>query len=149
MPPDLLSQKFMRVVPRVMRAVRQEMRRNFAGIFTVPQMRILVHLDHGPLANKDLAEIQGVSVPAMSRMVDHLVKKGLIKRTGDAKDRRVVRLSLNPSGRKLLAKHRRGVQRLFDARVEPLDPADRKALSQGLSLLEQIFPALKDTHASH
>jgi DNA-binding MarR family transcriptional regulator len=152
MPSDPLSQQFMRSVPRANRVVCQELRRGFAGIYTVPQQRILVRLEDGPLTNKDLAESQGVSVAAMSRAVAQLARQGLIVRRGDPQDRRLVLLSLSPKGRTHLADHSRRMQALFVQRVAPLSKAQRQALSRGLSLLEQIFPAPaspKDKHVSH
>jgi DNA-binding MarR family transcriptional regulator len=152
MPQDPLSQQFMRSVPRANRVVCQELRRGFAGIFTVPQQRILVRLEDGPLSNKDLAESQGVSVAAMSRAVAQLARKGLVQRHDDAHDRRLVLLSLSPKGRTHLAEHSKRMQALFVQRVASLSADDREALSRGLGLLEQIFPLPlhpKDKHARH
>ena len=40
----------------------------------------------------------------MTRMIDRLVRKGLLRRARDAKDRRVVRLELTEAGRRLARK---------------------------------------------
>jgi len=42
-----------------------------------------------------------LSQPALSRMVDRLVSRGLVERTGDADDGRAVRLRLTPNGAEL------------------------------------------------
>jgi DNA-binding MarR family transcriptional regulator len=152
MPADPLSQQFMRAVPRANRVVCQELRRGFAGVFTVPQQRILLRLEDGPLSNKDLAESQGVSVAAMSRAVAHLADQGLVLRRGDSQDRRLVQLSLSPKGRTHLAEHSKRMQTLFAQHIAHLSKDDRAALSRGLSLLEQIFTAphsSKEKHVRH
>ena len=53
----------------------------------------------GPVRLTDLHRRVLLSQPALSRMVDRLVERGLIERHGDAGDRRVVRLALTDAGR--------------------------------------------------
>jgi DNA-binding MarR family transcriptional regulator len=49
----------------------------------------------------DLAREQSTDTGSMTRMIDRLVRKGLLRRARDAKDRRVVRLELTEAGRRL------------------------------------------------
>jgi len=51
----------------------------------------------------DLAELFGVSVPAMSRAVDALVKAKLATRVEDPEDRRVRRVKITAKGKSLVA----------------------------------------------
>lgn len=51
-----------------------------------------------PLRLWELREGVLLSQPALSRLVDRLVTRGLIARTADDTDRRAVRLSLTPAG---------------------------------------------------
>jgi DNA-binding MarR family transcriptional regulator len=53
----------------------------------------------GPVRLTDLHRRVLLSQPALSRMVDRLVERGLVERCDDAGDRRVVRLTLTASGR--------------------------------------------------
>jgi DNA-binding MarR family transcriptional regulator len=50
----------------------------------------------------DLAEVFGVSVPAMSRAVDALVKKGLATRVEDPEDRRARQVKITAKGKDLV-----------------------------------------------
>ena len=52
----------------------------------------------------DLAREQSTDTGSMTRMIDRLVRKGLLRRARDAKDRRVVRLELTEAGRRLARK---------------------------------------------
>lgn len=78
---------------------------------TLPQYRVLVVLGtRGPRPASSLAAALGVAPPTATRMCDRLVRKGLISRRTNERDRRQVMLSLTPAGRKLLdtvAAHRR------------------------------------------
>lgn len=54
-----------------------------------------------PLRLSDLSEYVLLSQPALSRLVDRLVERGLIERCADPSDARAVRLSLTDAGRSL------------------------------------------------
>jgi len=53
----------------------------------------------------DVADFLPVSNAAASKAVDRLVRRGLVRRTEAAADRRAVELSLTPEGRALLAQY--------------------------------------------
>jgi len=67
----------------------------------MPQFITLRALRHGPLSAGQLAERFGVSRPTITRMVDGLVKKGLVERHAGVEDRRVALTSLTNEGRAL------------------------------------------------
>jgi DNA-binding MarR family transcriptional regulator len=81
--------------------------RSLAGLdaeVTLPQYRALVVLAaRGPQRAADVAAELGVNPSTGTRMCDRLVRKGLIRRTRIPGDRRVVRLTLTPAGRTLVA----------------------------------------------
>src|SRR5919198_4144138 len=87
------------VLPRLNRAMRGQVR-PAAGL-SMPQFIALRHLRHGPQSAGKLAEKFGVSRPTITRMVDGLIKKGLVERHVDPLDRRVAIISLTSSGRDL------------------------------------------------
>ncbi|GMU21558.1 MAG: hypothetical protein AMXMBFR13_16510 [Phycisphaerae bacterium] len=66
---------------------------------TVPQFRALIFLNqHEDATLSALAEHVGLSLPATSRMVQCLVKRGLLERQPLLSDRRYVSLSLTRRG---------------------------------------------------
>jgi DNA-binding MarR family transcriptional regulator len=70
---------------------------------TLTQYRSLVVMaSRGPQGVAALAEAVGVTSPTASRMCDRLVKKGLVTRRIDRRDRRQVRIALSPAGRRLV-----------------------------------------------
>jgi DNA-binding MarR family transcriptional regulator len=81
--------------------------RSLAGLdadVTLPQFRTLVVLAaRGPQRALDVATELGVNPSTGTRMCDRLVRKGLVRRARHAGDRRVVRLTLTPAGRALVA----------------------------------------------
>jgi DNA-binding MarR family transcriptional regulator len=84
---------------------------------TLTQYRSLVVLaSRGPQGVAALAEAVAVTPPTASRMCDRLVKKGLVTRRTDRRDRRQVRIALSPGGRLLVdavtARRRQEIERL-------------------------------------
>ncbi|MDX1934619.1 MAG: MarR family transcriptional regulator [Capsulimonadales bacterium] len=56
---------------------------------------------------QEIAARLHIKLPAMSQMVDRLVRKGLMERRPDPTDRRVARLHLTPEARRMVAEARR------------------------------------------
>src|SRR6266511_1205754 len=70
---------------------------------TLPQYRALVVLaSRGPQRMVDISAELGVNPSTGTRMCDRLVRKGLARRYRTAGDRRAVRLTLTPAGRRLV-----------------------------------------------
>ena len=70
---------------------------------TLTQYRSLVVLaSRGPQGVAALADAVSVTPPTASRMCERLVKKGLVTRRTDRRDRRQVRIALSPGGRRLV-----------------------------------------------
>jgi DNA-binding MarR family transcriptional regulator len=70
---------------------------------TLAQYRVLVELAaRGPQRVAELADALGVDPSTMTRMVDRLVRKGLVSRRRPSADRRTVRVSLARPGRQLV-----------------------------------------------
>jgi DNA-binding MarR family transcriptional regulator len=70
---------------------------------TLPQYRALVVLaSRGPQRVVDISAELGVDPSTGTRLCDRLVRKGLVRRQRSTSDRRVVRVTLTPAGRKLV-----------------------------------------------
>jgi DNA-binding MarR family transcriptional regulator len=93
----------------------------------------------GPRTVGDLARLEQVSAPAISRTASALERLGLLERQRDAADRRVVRLSATRRGRALLeAARRRRLERLV-ALLAPLDVGRQAEIE---AVLEELTTAV-------
>src|SRR6476661_1544702 len=81
------------------------------------QFSVLCRLEDTPRTPGELAEIEKVSAPSMTRTVAGLVERALVERTDDPQDRRQVILSLTESGRALLRETRRKRDAWMSVRV--------------------------------
>lgn len=102
---------------------------------TLTQYRSLVVLaSRGPQGVATLADAVAVTPPTASRLVERLVKKGLVRRRTDRHDRRQVRIALTESGRHLIdavsARRRQEIATLLDAVAPETQRSVVAALSQ-------------------
>jgi DNA-binding MarR family transcriptional regulator len=88
---------------RVLVAIAARSLAEVADEVTLTQYRSLVVLaSRGPQSVAALADELGVTPSTVSRLCDRLVRKGLVRRREDRRDRRAVRLALTPVGRELV-----------------------------------------------
>src|SRR3982751_188117 len=95
---DACARDLLDSVPLVMRVIRHHMRRHRSGL-TEPQFRTLCYLSITEGSSlSGVADFIGLSLPAMSRLVDGLVDQKLVVRKSCEDDRRHVRLSVTDKG---------------------------------------------------
>jgi DNA-binding MarR family transcriptional regulator len=77
---------------------------------TLTQIKLLHYLEDAdqPQTLKEAAELVHLSLPAASRTVDDLVRRGFVERHEDMEDRRMKRVSLTPAGAGVSRRTRRG-----------------------------------------
>jgi DNA-binding MarR family transcriptional regulator len=127
------------VVPLVMRVIRGQMRQHRSGL-TIPQFRTLCYADaYEGTSLSDAADFIGLSLPAMSRLVDGLVEKQLMRRRTCDDDRRQVRLSVTAKGQSAISGARQLAQSHLAAALAGLTPEQRASISQVMQVLREIF----------
>jgi DNA-binding MarR family transcriptional regulator len=107
---------------------------------SLSQIKLLHHLEDQAreLSLKEAAELVHVSMPAASRMVDDLFRRGFAQRREDDDDRRMKRVCLTDAGRSAI--RRLNAARLNDLEqfAENLTTPERRSLAQALKhLLER------------
>jgi DNA-binding MarR family transcriptional regulator len=134
------AKQILEVIPLLMCRIRGEMREAAPRELTVPQFRILAYLSGNPqVTSSELAAHQGVSLPAMSKAVDGLVKRGYLQRLGHGQDRRKVSLGLSAAGRRLFLQSKSSVEERISKRLAKLGPSGLSALEKALGLLEKLI----------
>jgi DNA-binding MarR family transcriptional regulator len=99
--------------------------------------------NRGTPAMSQIAADSFVTPPAATRVVGELVDKGLLERVTDPEDRRVVRISIQEAGRRVLHQaHAEGAHMLAQI-VAEMGEADRLALAAGLGGFLKAAAALE------
>jgi len=103
-PEEHAVEKFWEFFPPVWHTVRAHIHHEATENFdiTVGQFHILRRIRHGADSVSKLADDKHTSRPAVSRVVDVLVNKGLVVRAQNPVDRRNVLLSLTDEGTALM-----------------------------------------------
>jgi DNA-binding MarR family transcriptional regulator len=119
---------------RISRRVR------FESAHEVPphQFSVLVRLEEAPRTPGELADIERVSPPSMTRTVAALVERGLVARTADPSDGRQVILSLTPEAKQLLKEIRRRRDQWMTVRMKGLSPDEQEVLRRAAPILSRL-----------
>jgi len=107
----------------------------------------------GPLSMKDLSNAMGVAVSTMTRVLDVMVRDGLVKRKGSAHDRRLVYINLTAKGKKLAEQLKESysdyLKSLFVKIPSSKQGSLLRSLSNLLEALEQQSYCCKDLEESN
>jgi DNA-binding MarR family transcriptional regulator len=87
----------------------------------------------------ELAGLEGVTPPTMTRLVAAMVADGLVERLVDQADRRVVRVQASATGRSLLLAGRDRRVATLAAMVKPLTPKERRRLDAAAATIERML----------
>ena len=85
-----------------------------------------------------------ISKPNMTTLADKLIKKGLLERQTDEKDRRIINLTITPKGEKFLEFHKSHLKKLIVKRLEVLKDKDMQKLKDSFEKIRIIFSKLDD-----
>ncbi|WP_092623206.1 MarR family winged helix-turn-helix transcriptional regulator [Jiangella sp. DSM 45060] len=110
-----------------------------AGDLSLTAAATLATLERtGPRRLTELAVQEGVTQPAMTQLVARLHDAGLVERSADPADGRVVRVGLADAGRAALAARREARADRLAALLATLDPATRAALEAAVPAIDAL-----------
>ena len=131
-----------RFVESLFRLMLEHHQRNVAEMeVTLPQAQALKLLHGSPLSTSRLAEVLGISAPAVTQLTDRLVRKQLIERRTVEADRRSVMVGLTKKGVQVIENFRQRRNQVFGEALSRLADRDRMeilgALAKITSLLDE------------
>jgi len=92
----------------------------------------------GPRKLTDLAAAEGVSQPAMTQLVQRLERDGLVVRSAEPTDRRVVLIEVTPAGIALLDRRRAVRAEHLAGLVTGMSAGDEALIAAALPALERL-----------
>ena len=136
--PELAS-RLRLTIARLGRRVRQEGAARDEDL-TPSRLAALTTLDEtGPLTLGQLAAMEQVSSPSMTRIVARLEELGLAEREMSSTDRRVVRVRITDRGSALLAATRSRRDLFLARRVQRLTSDERATLARALPVMDKLL----------
>jgi DNA-binding MarR family transcriptional regulator len=113
---------------------------------TIYQVGVLAAVEEGARHLGDVAGATGQQASVASRLVDRLVKDGLLERSADRADRRAVVLDLTVAGRRALGDARQVFGRTMQRALDRVPPDQARQLMPALtSFLEAAEVELDET----
>jgi DNA-binding MarR family transcriptional regulator len=91
-------------------------------------MRILAA--HSGASSRELADMMDIRPSSLTEMLNKLEESGLVVRTRDEKDMRVVRVSISELGAEELKRHKEAKRQYIDILAEGLDVAEQKVFCE-------------------
>jgi len=123
----------------------RQLRRHDPSELTIAQFSALATLVRsGPLGVGQLAEIEGLPSPAVTRVADRLEEVGLVARQANPADRRGVHLVATAKGTTLFERRAQVGDAWLTERLGRLSKIDRLALERAVALLESFATESKD-----
>jgi MarR family transcriptional regulator for hemolysin len=137
---DTCAQELMDTAPKIMQAIRVEMRRGRGADISIPQFRTLAFIQRNPDSSlSNLAEHLGLTLPSASKLVDGLVKQKFLIRQESKTDRRRLTLGLTAAGGSIVNSARTNAQANLAKRLDGLSLAEMEMLHQTLQRLRPLF----------
>ncbi|UQU68763.1 MarR family transcriptional regulator [Couchioplanes caeruleus] len=126
-------------ITRLNRRVRQE---RPVGDLTFSQLSALTSLQlAGALTPRELADVERVQPPTMTKIVGKLEDRGLVARTPHPTDRRQVILAATERGRAVFAQFEKARNEWLARQLDELTPEDRDTLERAAQILQQVARA--------
>jgi len=130
-----LADRFRLALTRIHRRLRQQ---TGAGL-TPSQAAALASTDRlGSPTLGELASLESVQPPSMTRIIGALEEQGLVTKVVDTTDRRVSRVTVTALGHKVLEENRTLKTAFLAEQLHRLPVADRRALAELTGLLERL-----------
>jgi DNA-binding MarR family transcriptional regulator len=135
--PTVLANRLRPVLLHLNRQLRREV--HSLGV-TGGQVSLLVQIKYRPgIGIRELAALERMSVPGMSKFISRLEEAGLVQRASVEGDQRRVGLTLTPAGHKVLRSVKSKRTAWLAARLRDLGPEELDAIDAAIEPLAHLL----------
>lgn len=108
--------------------------------FSFLQLEALRYMtERGTPSMKDVARHLSMRPPSATALLNGLVRRGYVRRIADSRDRRLVRLSPTPKGRRFLERGMRQISGRMRETLALLTIGERRAMTRILERLSALY----------
>jgi DNA-binding MarR family transcriptional regulator len=133
---DELAKSLRDALTRLNRRVRQA---RPVGDLTTSQLSALTSLQlAGALTPRELADVERVQPPTMTKIVGKLEERGLVARTPHPTDRRQVILAATEAGRTMYGQFEQARNQWLARELAQLSPEDQDTLARAAEILQRV-----------
>jgi DNA-binding MarR family transcriptional regulator len=123
-------------INRLQRRLRQE---SLGGLSPAQASALGSVSRHGSPTLGELAALEQVQPPTMTRIVASLAEAGMVTRVADANDRRSARVRITPAGERALELMRTRKNAFLVRRLGELSPDEQRQAAELVALLEHLL----------
>ena len=105
---------------------------------------VLAAVADGPQRITELAEREGCTQPAITRLVDRLQTRGWVVREPDRADGRAVLVTLTAEGRDVVDRLRDAYREMLHGEMAKLDEEDLRVLARAIEVLDELIAGLRE-----
>jgi DNA-binding MarR family transcriptional regulator len=135
--PSILADRLHSLAIHLLRRIK---RGDEAAGLSAPRLSALsVIIYRGPISLTELAKAEGVTAPTMTRLTQALVRSGLVEKSLNQRDNRVVLLRGTPAGRRTLDIARANRLTALAQLLDRLAPDEVAIVERAVSALEPLF----------
>jgi len=125
-------------IVRTARRLRQEAAGETTGLTPTSVAALATIERHGPMTPSEIAAIERVKRPTITRTLGCLEREGLIDRAPDPEDRRSALVSINGAGRERLRRLRGRKNAYLARRMRDLSTEEVETLERAAEILERM-----------
>ena len=125
-------------IVRTARRLRQEAAAETTGLTPTSVAALATIERHGPMTPSEIADIERVKRPTITRTLGCLEREGLIDRTPDPLDRRSALVEINGAGRERLRRLRSRKNAYLARRMRDLSAEEVETLERAAEILERM-----------
>jgi len=124
----------------LLRGVREEDARTGVGPARLSALSVLVF--GRPMRLTELARVEQVRPPTMTKVIAGLEAGGLVRRRADVDDARAVKLEATGRGTKLLREARRRRVERLSAALGGIEAEELDVLARAAAIIERVAPSI-------
>jgi DNA-binding MarR family transcriptional regulator len=115
--------------------------------YSLTEVRILFEVFHDPACNaREIRKFLAVDEGYLSRTIDALVKKGLLKRTRSPEDGRVFLLSLSSKGRREFLRLNSSAESAIESMIDHLSEQDISEVIEKMRKIQELLSREEENH---
>ena len=137
--PEAMAESLHSAAIHLLRKLR---RADSAGLNAPRLSALSVIVFGGPLTLGQLAAAEQVRPPTMTRIVQALEAKGLVKKVANPEDRRTIHLSATMKGKRVMVEARERRVRSLAKQVGQLSREEQRTVRAAIGLMEGIIEGL-------
>lgn len=98
----------------------------------------------GCMTMSELACYFGIPKQQMTKIINHLVEIGVVERTADASDRRLIKVCIRPDATNTILNYREKTCKRFAEAISSLSDEEKTSLCEAAGIIKTILPKLCD-----